>query len=73
MGVGLTQSGGPSRVYIFVHNNFTLSTISIGQQDQTSAFELLGAYSVQNAYNTSSYKIYRSYEDLNGAITLKVT
>ncbi len=73
MGVGLTQSGGPSRVYIFVHNNFTLSTISIGQQDQTSAFELLGTYSVQNAYNTSSYKIYRSYEDLNGAITLKVT
>lgn len=73
MDIGVTQSGGPGFIYIFVHNNFTLSTISIGTTDNTGAFELLGTFSIQNAFNTAQYKIYKSYNEINGAVTLKVT
>ena len=74
MSIGATTSGGPAYVYILLHSSMSLTTISIGDSDQTTAFELLsGTYNISNGFDISTYKIYRSYNELNGSLVLKVT
>jgi hypothetical protein len=61
-------------VYIFVHNNYTISSFAIGATDVSGTFSMVGTQSITNTYAaTATYKVYRSTNQLNGDFTLSVS
>lgn len=61
-------------VYIFVHNNYSITSFAIGATDVSSTFSMVGTQSIANAYGaTATYKVYRSNNQLNGDFTLSVS
>lgn len=60
-------------VYVFVHNNFTITKFFIGATDVSSTFTLQSTNTITNSLGASaSYKVYRSNEELNGSFTLTI-
>lgn len=73
---GLEIGEGAGYVYIFVHSSLNnITSIAIGSTDQTSAFQLVnGSYSMTNSTGqASTYKVYRSFNKINGDIILNIT
>lgn len=73
---GLAITEGPGYLYIFIHSSLSnITSISIGATDQTPAFELVSAnHSFTNSFgNTTTYKVYKSTNQLNGSFTLNIT
>ena len=73
---GLAITEGAGYLYIFIHSTLNdITSISIGATDQTPAFSLVSSsYNVTNSFgNTTTYKVYRSANKLNGSFTLNIT
>lgn len=73
-GLDLAEING--YVYIFIHSSLNnITSVAIGATDQTPAFQLVSSsHSVTNAFgNTTTYKVYRSSNQLNGSFTLNIT
>ena len=70
----LSLSAVNGYVYIFVHNNYSITAFAIGATDVTGTFSMVGTQSITNSYGaTATYKVYRSVNELNGAFTLSVS
>ena len=71
---GLTIQNGAGKTFILIHSSLNnLTSISIGTTDQTSAFELVGTSTINNGFNESTYKVYRSFNQLTGSFVLNLT
>lgn len=73
---GTTVSSGSGFIYILVHSSINdLSTLSIDQTPgQLSAFsKVSSSHTINNGYANSSYKVYKSVNELTGSIRLDFT
>ena len=75
-GGGVSISSGSGFIYILVHSSINdLSTLSIDQTPgQLSAFsKVSSSHSINNGYTNSTYKVYKSANQLTGSIRLDFT
>ena len=73
---GASISSGSGFIYILVHSSINdLSTLSIDQTPgQLSAFsKVSSSHSINNGYTNSTYKVYKSANQLTGSIRLDFT
>lgn len=70
----LSFTAGSGYAYVFVHNDYSITSFIIGATDVTSTFQLLFTQTIVNSYGASAvYKVYRSTNQLNGDFTLTVS
>ena len=75
-GGGVSISSGSGFIYILVHSSINdLSTLSIDQTPgQLSAFsKVSSSHTINNGYANSTYKVYKSVNQLTGSIRLDFT
>jgi hypothetical protein len=65
----LTASAGAGYFYIFIHDSYTVTSMTLAGFDV--AQDSVRTVTVTNAYGFSTtYKVYRSLEELNGALSI---
>lgn len=70
----ISMTDGAGYVYIYIHESIeNITSVSIGSTDQTPAFPFQGTISMTNSFgNTSTYKVYKSSNQLNGNFLLNI-